>query len=64
MGAVYEEMRKYSVIYEEAVIHILDNRSLLNFLIYEENSFLFLLVYQHLRKPVSFLSAEVFYNLS
>ena len=36
---IYEEMRKYLVIYEEAVSHIcrLCNRSLLDFLIYEEN---------------------------
>ncbi len=34
---IYEEMRKYLVIYEEAVSHIwLCNRSLLDFLIYEE----------------------------
>ncbi len=34
----YEEMRKYIVISEEAVSHIwLCNRSLLDFLIYEEN---------------------------
>ncbi len=34
----YEEMRKYLVIYEEAVSHIwLCNCSLLDFLIYEEN---------------------------
>jgi hypothetical protein len=39
---IYEEMRKYLVIYEdeEAVSHIrLCNRSRLNFLIYEENFF-------------------------
>jgi hypothetical protein len=35
---IYEEMRQYLVIYEEAVRHIwLSNRSLLDFLIYEEN---------------------------
>ncbi len=35
---IYEEMRKYLVIYEEAFSHIwLCNRSLLDFLIYEEN---------------------------
>ncbi len=35
---IYEDMRKYLVIYEEAVSHIwLCNRSLLDFLIYEEN---------------------------
>ncbi len=35
---IYEEMRKYSVIHEEAVSHIwLCNRSLLDFLICEEN---------------------------
>jgi hypothetical protein len=34
---IYEEMRKYLVIYEEAVSHIwLCNRSLLDFLIYED----------------------------
>jgi hypothetical protein len=35
---IYEEMRKYFPIYEEAVSHIwLCNRPRLNFLIYEEN---------------------------
>jgi len=35
---IYEEMLKYLVMYEEAVSHIrLCNRSLLDFLIYEEN---------------------------
>ncbi len=35
---IYEAMRKYLVIYEEAGSHILlCNRSLLEFLIYEEN---------------------------
>jgi hypothetical protein len=35
---IFEEMRKYLVIYEEAVGNIrLCNRSLLDFLIYEEN---------------------------
>ncbi len=35
---IYEEMRKYLVIYEEAVSQIwLCNRSLMDFLIYEEN---------------------------
>ncbi len=39
---IFEEMRKYLTIYEEAVSHIwLCNRSLLNFLIYEENSIFF-----------------------
>ncbi len=38
----YEEMRKYFTINEEAVSHIrLCNRSLLNFLIYEENMIFF-----------------------
>ncbi len=32
---IYEEMRKYLFIYEEAVSHC--NRSLMDFLIYEEN---------------------------
>jgi hypothetical protein len=42
---IYEEMRKYLVIYEEAVRHVwLCNCSLLNFLIYEENLFSFLSV--------------------
>jgi hypothetical protein len=41
---IYEEMRKYLVIYEEAVNHIwLCTRSLLNFLIYGEN-FLFIFI--------------------
>ncbi len=36
---IYEEMRKYLTIYEEAVSHLwICNRSLLNFLIYEEHS--------------------------
>jgi hypothetical protein len=40
---IYEEMRKYLTIYEEAVSHIrLCNCSILNFLIYEENCFSFL----------------------
>jgi hypothetical protein len=44
---IYEEMRKYLVIYEEAVSHIrLCNCSLQNFLIYEENLFTFLSVCQ------------------
>ncbi len=35
---IYEEMRKFLVIYEEAVSHVwLCNRYRLNFLIYEEN---------------------------
>jgi hypothetical protein len=39
---IYEEMRKYLVIYEDAVSHIwLCNCSRLNFLIYEENFLLF-----------------------
>jgi hypothetical protein len=39
---IYDEMLKYLTIYEEAVNHIrLCNRSLLNFLIYEENSIFF-----------------------
>ena len=39
---IYEEMRKYFPIYEEAPIHIwLCNCSILNFLIYEENSIFF-----------------------
>ncbi len=41
---IYEEIRKYLVIYEDAVGHIwLCNRSHLNFLIYEEN-FLFFFI--------------------
>jgi hypothetical protein len=37
---LYEEMRKYLTIYEEAVSHIwLCNWSLLNFLLYEEYFF-------------------------
>ncbi len=44
---IYEEMRTYFPIYEEAVSHIwLCNCSILNFLIYEENLiFLFISVY-------------------
>jgi hypothetical protein len=39
---IYKEMRKYLVIYEEAVSQIwLCNRSILNFLIYEENLIFF-----------------------
>ncbi len=41
-------MRKYLAIYEEAVSHIcLYNRSLLNFLIYEENFILFFISVHH-----------------
>jgi hypothetical protein len=45
---IYEEMRKYLVIYEWAVSHIgLCNRSHLDFLIYEENFvFFFISVYE------------------
>ncbi len=43
---IYEEMRKYFPIYEEAVSHIwLCNCSLLNFLIYEENLIFFFSVW-------------------
>ncbi len=39
---IYEEMRKYFPIYEEAVSHIwLCNCSILNFLIYEDNLIFF-----------------------
>jgi hypothetical protein len=39
---IYEEMRKYLTIYEEAVSHIwLCNCSILNFLVYEENLIFF-----------------------
>ncbi len=38
---IYEEMRKYSTIYEEAVSHWLCNCSILNFLIYKENLIFF-----------------------
>jgi hypothetical protein len=42
---IYEEMRKYFPMYEEAISRIwLCNRSILNFLIYEENLFSFLSV--------------------
>jgi hypothetical protein len=42
---IYEEMRKYLVIYVEAISHIrLCNCSRLNFLIYEENFIFFLTV--------------------
>jgi len=42
---IYEEMRKYLVLYEEAIS--LCNRSFLDFLVYEEKIFLsFLSVYQ------------------
>ncbi len=41
---IYEEMRNYFPIYEEAVSHIwLCNCSILNFLIYEENMMFFLI---------------------
>jgi hypothetical protein len=45
---IYEEMRKYLVIYEEAFSHIkLCNCSLLDFLIYEKNFvFFFISVYE------------------
>ncbi len=39
---LYEALRKYLTIYEEAVSR-LSNRSLLNFLIHEENSIFFLI---------------------
>ncbi len=40
---IFEEMRKYLVLYEEAVSHIwLCNRSLLDFLIFEEIFFFFI----------------------
>ncbi len=39
---IYEEMRKYFPVYEEAVFHIwLCNCSILNFLIYEEKLIVF-----------------------
>ncbi len=42
---INEEMRKYLVIYEEAVSHIwLCNSSTLNFPIYEENLFFFFII--------------------
>jgi hypothetical protein len=42
---IYEEMREYLVIYEETVSR---NRSLLDFLIYEENFvFFFISAYRH-----------------
>ncbi len=48
---IYEEMRKYLTIYEGAVSYILlCNRSLLNFLLYEENLIFF------------FISAQVMNN--
>jgi hypothetical protein len=47
---IYENMRKYLLIYEEAVSHLC-NRSLLDFLIYEENLFFFFVsVLSHSRK--------------
>jgi hypothetical protein len=39
---IYEEVRRYLTIYEEAVRHTC-NRSLLSFLIHEENFILFLI---------------------
>ncbi len=49
---IYEEMSKYLVIYEEAVSHLW-NRSLLDFLIYEENFvFFFISVQYSCRIPV------------
>ncbi len=47
---IYEEIRKYLVIYEEAVSHKwLCNRSLLDFLLYEENFVFFYInvLYMH-----------------
>jgi hypothetical protein len=44
---ICDEMRKYIVIYEEAISHIrLCNCSILNFLIYEEN-FIFFFISEH-----------------
>ncbi len=44
---IYEKMRKYFPIYEEAISHILlCNCSILNFLIYEEN-FIFFFIGVH-----------------
>ncbi len=43
---LYEEMRKYLVIAEEAVSHLC-NRSLLDFLIYEENFVFFFISVQY-----------------
>ncbi len=49
---IYEEMRKYFPIYEEAVSHIwLCNWSILNFLIYEENLIFFF--YQCIGIPIA-----------
>ncbi len=49
---IYEEMRKYFPIYEEAVCHIwLCNCSTLNFLIYEENSIFFFISVVSLMPP-------------
>ncbi len=46
---IYEEMRKYLIIYEKVVSHAVQymtcNRSFLNFLIYEENLSFFLSVH-------------------
>jgi hypothetical protein len=45
---IYEEMQKHLTVYEEAVSHIwLCNRSVLNFLIYEENWFSFFISVQY-----------------
>ncbi len=38
---IYEEIRKYFPIYEEAVSHLAASRSILNFRIYEENLIFF-----------------------
>jgi hypothetical protein len=60
---IYEEMRKYSIIFEEAVSHLcLCTRSLLNFLLYEENFVFFLSVYQP--QPPSAQSEEILIRLS
>jgi hypothetical protein len=55
---IYEEMRKYLVIYTEAVSHNwLSTRSLLNFFIYEEK-FLFFFVSAAAEIPRKFVAEQ------
>ncbi len=61
---IYEEMRKYLVIYGEAVCHIcLCSRSLLNFLIYQENSLFFFNSVAFFPVSPNFRSGEMFSRL-
>jgi hypothetical protein len=59
---IYEEMRKYLTKYEVAVSHIwLCNRSILNFLIYEENFILFFISVPFISWYV--LNTKLYFNI-